>query len=236
MGLLSALEGRVDAQNIEVIKVIKSEVAKSGQASKATIDSNAEHIHKLIDSVYQQSLNKTNALEENLATLFIETQKLCTERTIELGNSSQLNQEKAFSMIADLERKLESRHQVALSEQNRQHVRDMEETKEDAAKQVDNLSHQLTLLQHQLLELEKLATSRADEINRDTKREIATIIEERITNYHSSNSKEQSQNDYKKTLQMLLDLEKRLDDRQQDYLSILRQEFTKSVSQLPNSQ
>ena len=34
---------------------------------------------------------------------------------------------------------------------------------------------------------------------------------------------------------MLLDLEKRLDDRQQDYLSILRQEFTKSVSQLPNS-
>ena len=51
MGLLSALEGRVDAQNIEVIKVIKSEVAKSGQASKATIDSNAEHIHKLIESV-----------------------------------------------------------------------------------------------------------------------------------------------------------------------------------------
>ena len=44
-------------------------------------------------------------------------------------------------MIADLERKLESRHQMALSEQNRQHVRDMEETKEDAAKQVDNLSH-----------------------------------------------------------------------------------------------
>ncbi len=41
---------------------------------------------------------------------------------------------------------------------------------------------------------------------------------------------------YKKTLQLLLELEKRMDTRQSDLLSELRNDFAKVVSQLDSSQ
>ena len=46
------------------------------------------------------------------------------------------------------------------------------------------------------------------------------------------NQRELSQVDYKKTLEMLLDLEKRLDERQHEMLTTLKRDFSQAIAVL----
>lgn len=63
-------------------------------------------------------------------------QKLVTDRIRLLEQQTQQNTDKTMVMIDELQRKLDGRFQTALHEQNRNHDRDIEETKEGAAKQL----------------------------------------------------------------------------------------------------
>ena len=99
---------------------------------------------QLVEKIEQQSQNKTSELTDTLITLRTETQKLIAERTKALADSSEHNLKKAFALIAELERKLESRFQQNLEAQQRQHSHEIEETKEGAAKLVSNLDQNLS--------------------------------------------------------------------------------------------
>ena len=60
---------------------------------------------------------------------------------------------------------------------------------------------------------------------REFKNEFQTIIDKNISSLESLTNES-----YRKTLQMLLDLEKRLDTKQSSMLSELRNDFAKVVS------
>ena len=76
-----------------------------------------------------------------------------------------------------------------------------------------------------MAELEKRVQSRGDEVMREFKNEFQTIIDKNISSLESLTNES-----YRKTLQMLLDLEKRLDTKQSSMLSELRNDFAKVVS------
>ena len=76
-----------------------------------------------------------------------------------------------------------------------------------------------------MAELEKRVKSRGDEVMREFKNEFQTIIDKNISSLESLTNES-----YRKTLQMLLDLEKRLDTKQSSMLSELRNDFAKVVS------
>ena len=76
-----------------------------------------------------------------------------------------------------------------------------------------------------MAELEKRVQSRGDEVMREFKNEFQTIIDKNISSLESLTNES-----YRNTLQMLLDLEKRLDTKQSSMLSELRNDFAKVVS------
>ena len=82
-----------------------------------------------------------------------------------------------------------------------------------------------------MLDLEKRMVINQQEIAGEFKKEFQVVLDERIARQEGLTNE-----NYKKTLAMLMELEKRLDERQKDLLTELRNDFAKVVSQLNISQ